>query len=541
MSEMIKEYLVALGFKVDENGWKGFNSKIVQSTANVAALGAETVATAQVIGLAVEKVARQYTELYYVSQRTGSSVSTLKTYEYAAKQIGLTADQSRASVESMASAMRLNPGLKAMMNGMGIDSRDPQKAIVGLVERLKSQYGQNGYFVASRMAGMFGLDENTFLHIWNNLDRLKVAQEAQRKRQIEAGLDPDKMAERSVNLTRQWDQMTSSLEIFKDRMIDDFIGPVTKSVEALTMLIDLLNKWNSQSDGWIGKIFGVAAAFVTVKTSLGVIARIAALLGIGGGTAGAAGGAASMGLRALAFRALGPVGAFAWGLGLGGTANTGEKDLHGGPHPSDAGGGAGLQESIRKTAKDLGISPVDLATAISYETAGSFDPWKKGPTTQWGQHRGLIQWGEPQRKKYGVTEGMSPADQMEAVGRYLKDAGVKPGMGLLDVYSAINAGRVGRYGASDANNGGAPGSVADKVAGMAGHRANAERLLGGGTVLAGEGNSSNVTIAPNITNHVSGVSDPKKAAGLIGAENDRAVGNLTRWGKSAIDNGAMPQ
>jgi hypothetical protein len=138
-----------------------------------------------------------------------------------------------------------------------------------------------------------------------------------------------------------------------------------------------------------------------------------------------------------------------------------------------------LATSIIASASRLGISPRDLATVISYETAGTFDPWKAGPTTQWGQHRGLIQWGEPQRQKYGVTQDMPVPAQLQAVERYLTDAGVRPGMGIMDVYSAINAGRVGRYGASDANNGGAPGTVADKVNNqMAGHAAKADQLLG---------------------------------------------------------------
>lgn len=139
-----------------------------------------------------------------------------------------------------------------------------------------------------------------------------------------------------------------------------------------------------------------------------------------------------------------------------------------------------LARAILASAQRLGADPVDLATVISYETAGTFDPWKAGPTTQWGQHRGLIQWGEPQRVKYGVTQGMPVDAQLQAAERYLQDAGYKPGMGIMDLYSAINAGRVGRYGASDANNGGAPGTVADKVNNqMAGHRQKAAALLGG--------------------------------------------------------------
>lgn len=141
-----------------------------------------------------------------------------------------------------------------------------------------------------------------------------------------------------------------------------------------------------------------------------------------------------------------------------------------------------IRSGIVETASALGIDPVDLATAISYETAGTFDPTKAGPTTQWGQHRGLIQFGEPQAKEYGVNWEDPIGSQLGengAVANYLRATGVQPGMGLLDIYSAINAGGVGRYGASDANNGGAPGTVADKVNDqMAGHRAKALALLG---------------------------------------------------------------
>lgn len=142
-----------------------------------------------------------------------------------------------------------------------------------------------------------------------------------------------------------------------------------------------------------------------------------------------------------------------------------------------------LKTGIQETASALGIDPVDLATAISYETGGTFDPTKAGPTTQWGQHKGLIQFGEPQAQKYGVNWEDPIGSQLGpngAVANYLRDTGVQPGMGLMDIYSAINAGGVGRNNRSDANNGGAPGTVADKVnQQMGGHRAKALALFGG--------------------------------------------------------------
>lgn len=147
-----------------------------------------------------------------------------------------------------------------------------------------------------------------------------------------------------------------------------------------------------------------------------------------------------------------------------------------------------LRQGIIDTANALGVSPIDLATVISYETGGTFDPAQPGPTTQFGQHRGLIQFGEPQAKQHGVDWSNPAASQLGpngAIASYMRGAGVRPGMGLLDIYSAVNAGRVGRYNASDANNGGAPGTVADKVNyQMDGHRKKAAALLGGGFDVA---------------------------------------------------------
>lgn len=162
---------------------------------------------------------------------------------------------------------------------------------------------------------------------------------------------------------------------------------------------------------------------------------------------------------------------------------------------ANLGGGADLsfgsatmtpQEMLIEGAKARGMDPIDVATAISYETGGTFDPMISGPTTQWGTHRGPIQFGEPQAEKYGIDFSSPEAAWRSSldptsggVWKYLEDAGVQPGMGLPEIYSAINAGAVGRMGASDANNGGAPGTVADKVAGMGPHREKAAAFLGG--------------------------------------------------------------
>ncbi|MEY9719270.1 hypothetical protein ABIA22_001760 [Sinorhizobium fredii] len=139
-----------------------------------------------------------------------------------------------------------------------------------------------------------------------------------------------------------------------------------------------------------------------------------------------------------------------------------------------------LKDALIEGGRQYGLDPSDVATAMSYETGGTFDPWKKGPRTQHGRHRGLIQWGEPQRQQYGITETTPIRDQVMASYKYLSDRGVKSGDGLLQIYAAINAGHASKIHASDANNGGAPGTVLDKVQDqMEGHKRNAAALLGG--------------------------------------------------------------
>lgn len=157
--------------------------------------------------------------------------------------------------------------------------------------------------------------------------------------------------------------------------------------------------------------------------------------------------------------------------------------------------GPDLAASIRASARQLGIDPFVLATVISYETAGTFNPAIAGGAG--GAHRGLIQWSPENLQSYEVNLD-DVGGQMQAVTRYLYDRGVRPGMGLLEVYAAINGGNVNAINASDAANGGRPGDVSWKVANdMDGHMENARRLLGGeGGSLPGGGRTGTVPGTP---------------------------------------------
>ncbi|WP_298981694.1 hypothetical protein [uncultured Roseibium sp.] len=123
-----------------------------------------------------------------------------------------------------------------------------------------------------------------------------------------------------------------------------------------------------------------------------------------------------------------------------------------------------LINAVRRESTRIGMDPQTMLTIMAYETGGTLDPWQRGPKTQWGVHRGLIQMGGPQRKEYGYEKDSSISDQVRASADYFLDRGWRKGMSELDAYSIVNAGAPGLHHRTDANNGGAPGTVADKVA-----------------------------------------------------------------------------
>lgn len=162
------------------------------------------------------------------------------------------------------------------------------------------------------------------------------------------------------------------------------------------------------------------------------------------------------------------------------------------PGTASAGGAVladGDKQAFRDAAAQLGISPVDLAAAVSYETGGTFDPNIKGG--KGGAYEGLIQFGPVERQRYGFREGMSVADQLRGpVVAYLKDRGLKPGMGLPELYSIINAGSLDRYGRPRFSRSDGNGTVAQHIA-----RIEADHVPGAAAMLGDSGVTYNGNVA----------------------------------------------
>lgn len=165
-ADIIKEFLVAVGVKVDENSLSKFDGII-------ATIGGGVLKLAGILGTAaiatetfVDKVAGNLEDLYWASQRLHSGVAAIQDYALAIQNLGGTADGARSSLESIARTLRLNPGAGGFLNSLGIN---PGEGAVKIAKDLATKTKAAGlpYFIAARYAAVFGVDENTFWAEWN--------------------------------------------------------------------------------------------------------------------------------------------------------------------------------------------------------------------------------------------------------------------------------------------------------------------------------------------------------------------------------------
>ncbi|HAX3559418.1 TPA: hypothetical protein JV306_004973, partial [Escherichia coli] len=105
-AETIKDFLVSLGFSVDDAGAKKFGSVLAGTTANVIKMGLAVEGAALSVVAFTAKIASGLDNLYWASQRTGATVQGIQSIGYAVSQVGGSVDAARGSLESLARFIR---------------------------------------------------------------------------------------------------------------------------------------------------------------------------------------------------------------------------------------------------------------------------------------------------------------------------------------------------------------------------------------------------------------------------------------------------
>lgn len=176
-AEIMKSFLISLGFDIDGAGAAKFDATVVGVTKSVIKLGAAVEGAALSVVAFTTKIASGLDELYWASQRTGATVAGLQSVGYAASQTGSSAAAARGSLESLARFMRTNPGAEGFLQRLGVQTRDAsgqmrsmEAIFTGVGQRLSSM----PYYRANQYAQMLGIDENTLMAMRRGLGDFNV-------------------------------------------------------------------------------------------------------------------------------------------------------------------------------------------------------------------------------------------------------------------------------------------------------------------------------------------------------------------------------
>lgn len=322
-SVILREFLVAIGFSVNEEEFSKLQRALKNTTVAVGAVGAATAAVGALVERNVTQIANQYEKLYYASQRTGASVKNIQALQFGARQVGIEGEQATNALENMARAVRLNPGLNGLLGQFGISTqnRDQVDVMLDLVTKLKQLPDYQG----AQYGNMFGIDPDTLKMMEQGLDKLKKAREERRKMFAEAGLNPDQLAADSMRFSNDMVRLHTSIDLLRALVAERFmpgIDLLVKGFEKITSGVSRLDRATGGASTYAlgaGAVVGGTASAILGKKALErlgpVLGRWLGLTGAatGAGAGAAAGGAAAAGAGAAA----GGAGAAA---GAGGTA-----------------------------------------------------------------------------------------------------------------------------------------------------------------------------------------------------------------------------
>ncbi|HBB6385178.1 TPA: lytic transglycosylase catalytic [Escherichia coli] len=165
-AETIKDFLVSLGFSVDDAGAKKFGSVLAGTTANVIKMGLAVEGAALSVVAFTANIASGLDNLYWASQRTGATVQGIQSIGYAVSQVGGSVDAARSSLESLSRFIRNNPGAEGFLNRLGVQTRDASgnmRDMAAIFTGVGQKLSGMPYYRANQYAQMLGIDENTLM------------------------------------------------------------------------------------------------------------------------------------------------------------------------------------------------------------------------------------------------------------------------------------------------------------------------------------------------------------------------------------------
>ena len=326
---VIKEFLVGLGFQVDEQGLKKFEDGVKGATIAVAAIGAASMAAAGAVVAFVAGVADRLDAVGDAADRIGTTADELMRLQYVATLSGSSAQAATATMENLSRVIgeaSMGVGRGAMMfEKLGLKAKHADgtlkttsEVLADVGDKIKdldraeqiaflSKLGIDPSMIGALTGGMqqlgaefdalykaAGVDLNQAAEAsgaFNDaLDRLRMTFDAVRTAvavkfmpQIARGIDTVRqfLVQNLPKIIRAVEPIFSIIL----RIAEAFITLAGRIASGAAKIIGWFVKLNDATDGWAGYLLAAAAAWMFLnlsflKTPLGMLLSLAAVVAL---------------------------------------------------------------------------------------------------------------------------------------------------------------------------------------------------------------------------------------------------------------------
>ncbi|CAM7668663.1 lytic transglycosylase [Citrobacter sedlakii] len=232
-AETIKDFLVSIGFDIDEAGAAKFDSVLAGTTANAIKMGLAVEGAALSVVAYTAKIASGLDNLYWASQRTGATVQGIQSIGYAVSQMGGSVDAARGSLESLSRFVRNNPGAEGFLNRLGVQTRDASgnmRDMAAIFTGVGQKLSTMPYYRANQYAQMLGIDENTLMAMRRGVGGFSGQYSAMAKT---IGFNADEAARSSNKFMTSLREFGAMAGMARDKIGSNLAGGLAGSLDTL--------------------------------------------------------------------------------------------------------------------------------------------------------------------------------------------------------------------------------------------------------------------------------------------------------------------
>ncbi|MFA5921617.1 MAG: lytic transglycosylase domain-containing protein [Methylococcaceae bacterium] len=277
-SEIMRQYLIRLGYSIDTYSQSKFNraisssnSSITKFAANVGKSAVVGVSALAAVAVAAEKASRRFAysmrEMYFSSTLSGTSVKGLDKIAYAEKQVGIQAGALQGNLRTLQQNLRYSPGKKGLIEsilGKPTDGMDTINVLEGVMKKL---FEMPDFVGQQRAEQIFGMDKDTYTSYKLHQDELNKS--LKEYDHLLGNLGPN--YEESIELSKEYTKAMDQLGIKIDLVWDSIAVKLMPTFNSLTNSVaDGVDNWKQYAG-----VLGEVGEALSVYTNLVGLSRIA--------------------------------------------------------------------------------------------------------------------------------------------------------------------------------------------------------------------------------------------------------------------------